>query len=244
MTNIEFVTTPTSHDLNVIREWLEDEERTEGQSFICNWKVIEDLFNNSMAFCLRINSKAVAFITWQEGVDYRVVELVVAAVKLELRRQGHGGELVRHTLSSLQQKGILAIVAECNPSNSEKFWRKHGFVDFPREYCTGGNRSGVEIFRALASYGRPFLPGSSLVEMELWHKSIHEAQANDIADIKIQLQIDKNGNFIDELVVPAMPDWKVRLTFQDGTKKFQKVKRIFTPSCFEDGFILGVPQLA
>lgn len=243
MTNIEFVKTPTNHDLNVIRAWLEDEERTEGQSFICNWRVIEALFNNSMAFCLRINCEAVALITWQDRVDHRVVELVVAAVKLGLRRQGHGGELVRETLSSLQQKGVLAVVAECTPAESEEFWRKHCFVDFPHEYCTGGNRSGVELFRSLVSYGRPFLPGSSLVEMELWHKSIHGVQADDIANTKIQLQINKNGNFVDELAIPAMPDWKVRLTFQDGTEKVQKVKRIFTPSCYEDGFIVGVPQL-
>ena len=227
----------------MIRALLEDEERTEGPSFICNWRVIEALFNNSMAFCLRINSEAVAFITWQDRVDHRVVELVVAAVKLELRRQGHGGELVRETLSSLQQKGVLAVVAECTPSDSEEFWRKHCFVDFPHECCTGGNRSGVELFRSLASYGRPFLPGSSLVEMELWHKSTHGVQTDDIANTRIQLQINKNGNFVDELAVPAMPDWKVRLTFQDGTEKVQKVKRIFTPSCYDDGFIVGVPQL-
>ena len=79
--------------------------------------------------------------------------------------------------------------------------------------------------------------------MELWHKSTHGVQTDDIANTKIQLQINKNGNFVDELAVPAMPDWKVRLTFQDGTEKVQKVKRIFTPSCYDDGFIVGVPQL-
>lgn len=239
----EFVTTPTCQDLAGIRAWLEEEEAKEGHSFICNWQVIEDSFANSRAFCLRIDDKPVGFITWEDKISNKAVELLIAAVKPEIRRQGHGGKLARRTLSLFQQQGIVVVLAECMPPQSEVFWRHHGFVDYPDNYYPEERRRSIKLFRSLADCGRSMSPDSHLVKMQLWHKSVHDVQEFDAANIEIKLEANENG-FVNNLAIPAMPDWKASLTFQDGTKKDGKVKYIFSRSCFEDGFILGVPQLA
>jgi ribosomal protein S18 acetylase RimI-like enzyme len=240
----EFVGTPTRNDLAETRSWLEEEKLNEGQSFICNWSVIQSSFDSNMAFCLRINSEVVAFVIWQDGVGGRVVELLVAAVKPDFRRQGYGGELVGRALGSLRDRGVMAAVVEFYPLQSEGFWRRQGFMDFPSKNYTTYGTKGVWLFRPLANCEQPMLPCSSFVRMELWHKNIHDVQEGEVASTEINLQANRNDELESELAVPAMPDWKVRLTFQNGKEKVGKVKYIFAPSCFEDGFIAGVPQLA
>lgn len=244
MSTSEFVATPTRQDLTGIKEWLEEERLKEGHSFICNWRVIEELFIDSKAFCLRLNGQPVGFVVWENAVSNKVVELLIAAVKPEIRRQGHGGELARQALSLLRLRGIRVVQVECMPPQSEGFWRHHGFVDFPEEYYPGQKTRSVRLFRSLADGVQPMSTNSRHVRMQLWHKSIHDAQGLDAASTEIQLEIDKNGDFINELAIPAMPDWKVCLTFPDGTTRIEKVKYVFSRTCFEDGFIVGVPKLA
>ena len=244
MSTSEFVATPTHQDLTGTKDWLEEERLKEGHSFICNWKAIEESFIDSKAFCLRLNGQPVGFVAWEYAVSNKVVELLIAAVKPEIRRQGYGGELARQSLSLFRLRGIRVVQVECMPPQSEGFWRHHGFVDFPEEYYPGQKTRTVRLFRSLADGVQPMSTISRYVRMQLWHKSIHDAQGLDAASAEIQLEIDKNGDFINELAIPAMPDWKVCLTFPDGTTKINKVKYLFSGSCFEDGFIVGVPKLA
>lgn len=245
MKSIEFIEAPTRNDLAKIRSWLEEERINEGHSFICNWSAIQSSFDENMAFCLRLNNEVVAFIIWQDGVGSRVVELLITAVKPDFRRQGYGEELVKRALGSLRDRGVMAAVIECCPLESEGFWRRQGFIDFPSNNYTAYGTRGVWLFRPLANKGQPMLlPSPSFVRMELWHKNIHDVQEGEVANTEINLQANGNDELEGELAVPAMPDWKVRLTFQNGKEKAGKVKYIFAPSCFEDGFIAGVPQLA
>jgi hypothetical protein len=244
MNTSEFVIAPTSQDLAGIRGWLEEEELKEGHSFICNWRTIEYSFNNSRAFCFRINGKPIGFVVWENKISSKVVELLIAAVKPEMRRQGHGGVLASRTLDLFQRRGIMVVLVECMPPQSEGFWRLHDFVDFPSEYYTHERRRSIKLFRSLADGAQSRSPSFQSVRMQLWHKSIHDVQDHDAAGTEIQLNINDNGRFVSSLAIPAMPDWKVCLSFEDGTKKAGKVKYVLSRDCFEDGFIVGVPQLA
>lgn len=244
MNTSQFVAKPTRQDQAGIKAWLEEERLKEGHSFICNWGVIEESFCDSRAFCLRVNGQAVGFVVWENVVRDKVAELLIAAVNPENRRRGYGGELARQTLNLFQQRGIRAVLVECMPPQSEGFWRRHGFVDFPKEYYPGQRANGIRLFRSLADGVQPVSTMSSFVRMQLWHKSIHDVKELDAAGTEIQLEINENGDFINDLAIPAMPDWKVCLTFPDGKTRIQKVKYVFSWSCFEDGFIVGVPKLA
>lgn len=240
MNRMKFIASPALEDLNQTKDWLREEERQEGHSFICNWSIIEKCFEESRFACIRINDKSVAFVTWSSGRN--VIDVLIAAVRPNFRRQGIGSELVQLVFSYLaREKHILVLEAECKPVKSESFWRQHGFIDYPPNHPQK-QHTGVHLYKSLLNKQRANGIGGGFARLELWHKQPFQVSPGELPDLDIQLQLDQSGAISETVAIPAGSDWMARISlgnvFREG-----KVKHVFSPSCRESSFLVGIPEL-
>lgn len=238
-TALEFISRPTKSDLRRILAWLKKEYEEQGEGFYCNRDIVEAGFEDHHLVCGRLGGQPVTFLVWSGG--QRVVEVSIMVTRPEQRGGGIGSTLVRSAFSYLRNtKGILALHLECTPSTSEPFWRKHEFINFP-SVCMS-YRSGVELYRTLPE-DAPSIAGLRAV-LEIWHKPIYEVGEGEPADATRLLPLTGTKKFIRKVAILALPDWKARLTFPDTDSIEGKVKHLFSRSCLEGGFLVGIPALA
>lgn len=73
-------------------------------------------------------------------------QIAIIEVHPAHRRRGYGTLLAKHIVNHLRLNGALVAHLECNPHESEPFWRSLGFFD----YVGPRNNSGRKILHQLA----------------------------------------------------------------------------------------------
>jgi GNAT superfamily N-acetyltransferase len=242
MNPIEFITSPTTDDLHQIRRWLEEEDAEFGHSFLCNWRIIEESFEDSRFVCARVDNEAVAFFTWSPGPG--VVTALIAAVRPDLRKRGIGSNLVQHAFSYLRsKKRVVVIEAECKPTRSESFWRQQGFISYPQAHSMA-KLHGIHLYKSLINERKSKLAPVQVAHLELWHKQPFEVSPEDKPDVSISIRLNRAGKFSQKIALPAESDWNARVSVEGNLPREGKVKYLFSHSCRKSGFIVGVPALA
>jgi GNAT superfamily N-acetyltransferase len=201
---------PSKQHLKQIKAWLVKDKQNKKHSFICNWDIIEDCFNNNRLLCELHNDLPVAFFSW--SVDRSVVTDPILVVSANMRKQGIGSKFMNSVELYLRDKeGILAIQLECNPNSNVGFWCKQGFVNFPPEHPiikTGR----IHVYKTLTSASPD---GSSFVMpayVHLWNKDIDYAPETESADVNIKVLLNDALLANDPVIAPASGDWKVRIS--------------------------------
>lgn len=125
----QFIGRPQVGMLEQITKWLKDERTTTGSGFYCNITVINQAFNDKEAFCVTLKNQAVAFCIFTKHRNSARIE--IAEVCPTLRGSGAGRFLVEKTLYNLAKQKVQVVDLQCEPRESESFWRHMGFYNIP-----------------------------------------------------------------------------------------------------------------
>jgi predicted GNAT family acetyltransferase len=216
VTNLTFQ--PTKKHLSDIEKWLEKEWNETHEGFYCNWNIIENSFEKGNLNIITENGSAVGFLV------YKVYELTavidILEIKKSCRKNGLAKMLVNGTLEFLKSNGILAIELFCSPKNSEPFWKKIGFKNFPilpRE-------SRIRLYKTLAETSPLSESGKANSKIELWNCEPYQAGKREpkwiwsLDDVSVNETLDK------PLIFPVAQDWQIQLLLNGEVMITDKVK--------------------
>jgi predicted GNAT family acetyltransferase len=190
---------PTMEELREIEQWLYQEELRTGKGFYCNWTVIENAYNTKRFITVKQCKKSVGFAVWYEN-NY-IADIEIAEIKPGLREKGLGRFLIENLIESLQFRNVFVVKVHCQPSNSEKAWKKMEFIEYPDVEAMKGfsTKYGKHLYRiltptTLVSSGEKNQSGELI---KLWSEERYR-----IKDIR--------------------PQWIWQLEFEPGTRKLNK----------------------
>ena len=209
--------TPTQFDLNEIEKWLIEEDKTFDEGFYCNWSIIEKAFSKKEFVTLNFKDRPIGFLVWSSGDIY--AEIDILEIKPEHRKRGVGKVFFEMISEYFKQKGFLVIKLFCSPRESEKFWKKMGFMKFPDR---GYSESDLTYFKPLIKVQTTSRDGHTKNKLELWDVDPFQKKKNlpkwtwnvDIIDNKLKLPI----------IHPCNCNWNLKWTSNGKTIREDKVK--------------------
>lgn len=137
---LEIITKPTpAHRVQVLN-WL-CENMNEGSGFYNNKEMIEQGFDEGCIHCAICGNCVVAFGLFSLWKVSKGSQIAIMEVHPAHRRRGYGTLLAKHIANHLRLNGALVAHLECNPRESEPFWRSLGFFD----YVDSGSNSRKKI---------------------------------------------------------------------------------------------------
>ncbi len=126
---LKFNLHPNEKHLAYIEKWLIEEWSETKQGFYSNWNMISNAYTEKRLSIITENDNAIGFMV------YRIYDLTsvidIAEIKPSERKKGFAKKMIDGTFEFFKSKGILVIQLFCSPENSEPFWKKVGFLNFP-----------------------------------------------------------------------------------------------------------------
>ena len=137
----------------------------------------------------------------------------LCAVKPARRHNGLGRCLVNKACTKLEEEGCRAVYLECDPPESNVFWRRMGFLDFPPEHFVSDRtsypppreRGGIRplcLYKIIGPGPSPLIDTNDVVE--LWPAAPGEPAAS--GDPRWRWSRPAI------IVAPCDRDWRLRLT--------------------------------
>ena len=120
---------PTEKHLAHIKNWLIEEWNKTNSGFYCHWNIIEDKFAKNNISVITENDFAIGFVVYRIYEFQAVID--ITEIKPTEREKGIARKLISETLDYFKQKGVLVCELFCSPENSEPFWKRIGFENFP-----------------------------------------------------------------------------------------------------------------
>lgn len=118
---MEEIRVATREDFNYIMVWLKEEFDNQGNNFYYNKNIIEGCLKDRTLYVYKINSKPVGYITGP------LHSPAILNIKKDFQGRGIGSKLYQFTELKAKDHDICVVEVECNPKESEKFWKKQGF---------------------------------------------------------------------------------------------------------------------
>lgn len=214
---------PTREQLNEIEEWLIEEHETLKSGFYCNWRQIETYYNKGDFSALIVDERTAGFATWRMLSEV-TGQILIVELRPEFRGNGQGIQLMNQVLSYLVSKGILVVDLQCEPIESEKFWRKLEFVDVPRNIHYW-SKLATYLFKILVPVQPLAVAPDGNDYIELWDDEPYITQNKPSKWIwKIETEAESCKLKI-PIIHPCKKDWRIRLTMDGRTIVDNKVKR-------------------
>ncbi|WP_417786555.1 GNAT family N-acetyltransferase [Tenacibaculum sp.] len=211
--------TPTKKHLADIKNWLIEEWNRTNSGFYCNWNVIADEFSKNNLSIITDNDYAIGFAVYRIYEFQAIID--ITEVKPTERKKGIAKKLINETLEYFKQKGVLVCELFCSPENSEPFWKRIGFENFP----TIPHNSKINMFKPLVETLKPMDKAQSDTNISLWNCEPYQADRE-------KAKWNWDLNFVNDsetltkpIIFPVSSDWQVKLT-KNGEKIISdKVKR-------------------
>lgn len=210
---------PSEKHLADIKNWLIKESNITNSGFYCNWKVIEGEFAKNNVAVITENDFAIGFTVYRI-YEFRAV-IDIAETKPTERKKGIARKLISDTLEYFGQKGVLVCELFCSPKNSEPFWKKIGFVNFPEL----PHNSRINMFKPLVETLKSTEKAESETKISLWNCEPYQA-------VREKPKWNWDLNFAEDnetltkpIIIPVSGDWQVELTKNGQKIVTEKVKR-------------------
>jgi hypothetical protein len=158
---------------NSIMAFLDMENEECGHSFSCNKSLIERAFNEGWMCCaLSDDSDDVkAFIVY--SISDKIAELEIMCVDYRVRGEGFGTFLLsQFELFLISQGEAFIISGNCQPPESETFWRSRGFLNYPNTSDYNGY-SSVYLYKSLYNVDLSKRFNDFCVVIELWDEDYY-----------------------------------------------------------------------
>ena len=227
--NFKIHTSPTEEELEQIKNWLISEKNTEGHSFICNWETAINRYRNkeSKLFSFNIGNKVVGFVSYTEfkSEKCKTIEIDYFVIEQSYRNNGIGKAFYSKLDQKFRKLGFIVAKLFCMPQESENFWRKMGYIEFPREFYSETVTYKIHEL----SYYKPLIdiqfPNENIDDenvLKLWAKRPENVNEND--DANWVWQINESGDLEKPIIFPRQPDWKICWKRNGTIVKDKKVK--------------------
>lgn len=222
MLNIENVAElklqPAKKHLSDVKKWLEREWSDTHQGFYCNWNIIEESFEKGNLNIITYNDSASGFVV------YKIYGLTAKIDILEIdpsnRKNGLAKKLVDETLEFLKSKGVLAVELFCSPENSEPFWKKIGFENFPQL----PRESKINLYKTLIETLPSSEEGKAKNEIKLWDCEPYQAEQRAPKWIWDLGYLGGIGTLTNPIIFPVAQDWQIELSISGEVIITDKVK--------------------
>ncbi|WP_156101171.1 N-acetyltransferase [Salegentibacter sp. Hel_I_6] len=223
---------PTEKHLADIENWLIEEWNNSGSGFYSNWSMIPKAFRDKRLNIITENDYAIGFVVFRASdLD---VEIDIAEIKPSERKRGIAKKLIDGTLDILKQNGILVAKLYCQPENSEKFWKKVGFKNFPKFI----DDSQIYMFKPLVETLKSTEKTDGNSTIKLWNCGTHQADKKNEKWIwNLNFKAD-NETLIRPIIFPVSRDWHTELTLNGEKLKSIKVKYLRIDLCDYPGFMI------
>lgn len=232
---MNIIKNPTSKHLEDIKKWLKEEEEELGNSFICNWGIIEECFSEKRMIITANKDCVDAFFIWSDGE--KIVQCLIAVVKPALRSQGLGSRFINEVLKILRQDfGVWAVELQCKPLESESFWRKNSFIDYPVNHPRR-DEYGTHLYKSLLQEEKSIESKLQPILLEIWFRDPFIVSDKDEPDIQFTTNLDKESKIIPAIVFPVSNDWTVKIKIDGKTINKGKVKHVLLFDSRCEGFI-------
>lgn len=207
---------PNSIQLEEIKQWLIEENKSSNQGFFCNWNIIQNAFKEKRFCVCEVEGKAIGFISWT-GYDF-YVEIDIMEIHPTYRNKGIGRTFYNKVEDFFRSKDCKAIELFCAPVESENFWKKMNFIKFPNR---GYSEPELKYYKPLIDTNT-LIKVDTLNRIELW--DVEPYQRNDHKP-RWTWEIKENQK---PILQPCNSNWNLRLTINGEKIKEDKVK-YFSP---------------
>lgn len=235
--SIEISFKPTQQQMDIIEGWLIDEDKDLNQGFYCNWNIIQSSFNKNGIAIISLNRLPIGFAIWNHSLDYTVT-LDIVEINPKFRGQGFGNILISQLFEYFKSKKIVVVDLQCSPANSENYWRKLKFAEFPDFMRrNGGNKN---LYKVLIPSNSPQIVKDSVEQIELWNGEPFETR-NKKPTWTWKIKFIKGTRQLAEpIIFPCHYDWRIRWKKDNTIIVDDKVKYFGTQEiCFGKYIIIN-----
>jgi ribosomal protein S18 acetylase RimI-like enzyme len=215
---------PSTDQLYQVKAWLIEEENTLSEGFFCNWRIIQDSFENQKICILLLGKKAIGFMTWFERD--KVTTIQITEIRPGFRQLGYGRYLTNALTVKLAKQGFVVLELHCQPAKSEKAWKKLGFKQYPDvEGFTDYNISdGKHLYKILVPHLKPTKSKKEVATIELWN--VEPYQIDKVSSLwKWHPKVNSHSSHLEKpLIFPAKRDWNIRWSENGIILREEKVK--------------------
>lgn len=210
---------PNEKHIAEIENWLIDEWNKSNSGFYCNWNIISKKFAEKNVSVIAENDYAIGFVVYRIYEFHAVID--IAEIKPTERKKGVARKLINGTLEFFKKKGVLVAELYCSPENSESFWKRIGFENFPNL----SHETKLNMFKPLVETLIPTENVKTDTTISLWNCEPYLADR-----VKAKWIWDLDFTIDDEtlsrpIIFPVSYDWQVELKICGQMKLSNKVKR-------------------
>lgn len=171
--NLRLNTSPSEGNLKEIEKWLVFEDKHLLVEFYCNWNVIKDSFNKKRLFTFHYDENVIGFVTYREVEIH--VEIDIFEIESNQRHKGLGHYFYTQIENYFKSLNFVSFKLFCAQRESEKFWRKQHFIQFPQVIYSESDLTFYKPFIKIA------IPNENLNDdnvLELWNREPYLVRPN------------------------------------------------------------------
>jgi len=222
---------PTKKHFSDIEKWLIKEFNETNQGFYCSFDSIISAFSENRLSVITENDYAIGFVVYTITNLSSKIEL--AEIKPSQRRNGIAKKLVNGTLGFIKSKGVLITHLYCSPENSEQFWKKMGFYNFPKSI----NYGQIKMYRPILDSLKSINPSSECCDkIQLW-----ETYCSDKENPKYEWKLKferQSKKLIRPVILPVNSDWNISLTLNGNKLVDTIIKRVGSYNLYDGQFLI------
>lgn len=207
---------PSLSDLSTIKSWLKEEMEVTGEGFYGNWNVVEKVFNENKLITLNYKNIPIGFVTFYESEIH--VEIEIFVIKPKYRGKGIGKIFYEKVAEHFKSDNFLALKLFCSPPDSEVFWKKMGFIEYPN---IGFNEHRLTYYKPLIEIQKPSSNKNNKNKLEMWNCEPHQ-KANTPPTWTWDLDVNNSPTL--SIMQPCHHDWVLRWVKNGKIKQEEKVK--------------------
>jgi len=206
--NINF--NPSDSELTQIEQFLLKEKREFNEGFYCNWPLIKEAYEKKRIISFHCNNECIGFVEWRDG-DF-VIDIDRFVIRREFRKQGLGKYFFEKIFEFFRKKKAKVIGLDCEPHESQWFWKKMGFIQFPAAEFW----KELTFYKNLIEVQETTDNPSSLNKVELWNLEPSRIRTQ---KPKWCWDLDMSGK---PIIQPCNHKWQLKYTknaeiFYEGT---------------------------
>ena len=207
---------PSKIDLSAIEKWLIEEIEETGEGFHVNWNIIEKAFNENKLITLSYQNSSIGFAAFYEYDIH--VEIGIFVIEPKHRGKGMGKIFYEKVAEYFKLKNHLALEIFCSPPESEAFWKKMGFIEYPNIVYI---KHRLTYYKPLIETHKVSIDEKHNNKLELWNCEPH--QTKDLPQTWTW-DLGANNNPILPIMQPCNKDWVLRWVKNGEIKQENKVK--------------------
>ena len=225
---VKFIIHPTQKHLADIKNWLIEEHNTSNSGFYCNWSIIAQGFSEKNLSVITENGLAIGFVVYS-FYDFQAI-IDIAEIKPTERKKGYAKILIGGILEHFRSTGYLVCRLFCSPEDSQPFWKKIGFKNFPDM----PHDKKINMFLPLIDTLQPKRTAETNTKISLYDCEPHLASQCTAKWHWDLYFCPDNETLTKPIIFPVWYDWQIEL-IKNGKKMIcEKIKR-FPPNIAGSG---------